>query len=106
MSNKKKIHYRYLKGEKFMYFLVVLLIIAIPTVNIFTKALLSKTIIETENIQDKINKQENINEGLSMQKDELVSMENIQKVASEYGLSYRSDNIVKVTYDEEINSEN
>ncbi len=100
-NNKKKVRYRFLKGEKLMYLLILALIIAIPTVNIFTKALLSKTNIEAEKLQNKIAEQENINEGLTMQKDELVSMENIQKVASEYGLSYRSDNIVKVTEEEE-----
>lgn len=80
-----------------MYALVVMLIMAIPVVNVFTKALLSKTNIETEKLENKIAEQENINESLAMQKDELVSMENIQKIAEEYGLSYRSDNIVKVT---------
>ncbi len=94
-KNKPKL--KFLKGEKFMYALVVMLIMAIPVVNVFTKALLSKTNIETEKLENKIAEQENINESLAMQKDELVSMENIQKIAEEYGLSYRSDNIVKVT---------
>lgn len=94
-KNKPKL--KFLKGEKFMYVLVIMLIMAIPVVNVFTKALLSKTNIETEKLENKIAEQENINESLAMQKDELVSMENIQKIAEEYGLSYRSDNIVKVT---------
>ena len=84
-----------------MYVLALLLLIAIPVSNIFTKALLSQTNVETEKLQEKIAKQEDINEGLEMQKDELVSMENIQKIAEEYGLSYRSDNIVKVSYENE-----
>ncbi len=99
--NKKKTRLKFLKGEKLMYVLTLLLLISIPVANIFTKALLSKTTIETEKLQNKIAKQEDINEGLVMQKDELVSMENIQKIAEEYGLSYRSDNIVKVPYDSE-----
>ncbi len=99
--SKKQPKLKFLKGEKFMYVLTLLLLIAIPVSNIFTKALLSKTNVETEKLEEKIAKQEDINEGLEMQKDELVSMENIQKIAEEYGLSYRSDNIVKVTYSEE-----
>lgn len=99
--SKKKPKLKFLKGEKLMYVLALLLLIAIPVSNIFTKALLSQTNVETEKLQEKIAKQEDINEGLEMQKDELVSMENIQKIAEEYGLSYRSDNIVKVSYENE-----
>ncbi len=99
--NRKKTKLKFLKGEKFMYVITLLLLLAIPVSNIFTKALLSKTNVETEKLEEKIAKQEDVNEGLEMQKDELVSMENIQKIAEEYGLSYRSDNIVKVTYSEE-----
>ena len=80
-----------------MYVLLAFLIISIPTVNVFSKALLSETNIKTEKLKSKIEKQENVNESLEMQIDELVSMENIQKIASLYGLSYRSDNIVSAS---------
>ncbi len=96
MSKKKSKRLKLLKGEKFMYVVLVFLIISIPTVNVFTKALLSETNIKTEKLKSKIEKQESTNESLEMQIDELVSMENIQKIAEEYGLSYISDNIVKV----------
>ena len=79
-----------------MYFILVFLVLSIPTANVFSKALLSQTNIETEKLKSKIEKQESTNESLEMQIDELVSMENIQKVAAMYGLSYNSDNIVKV----------
>ena len=96
MARKKMKRLKLLKGEKFMYVLLVFLLISIPTANVFSKALLSQTNIETEKLKSKIEKQENTNESLEMQIDELVSMENIQKIASLYGLSYNSDNIVKV----------
>jgi len=80
-----------------MYVLLAFLIISIPTVNVFSKALLSETNIKTEKLKSKIEKQEDANESLEMQIDELVSMENIQKIAQEYGLSYISDNIVNVS---------
>jgi len=94
-GNKKRL--KLLKGEIFMYFILIALIISIPTVNVFSKALLSETNIKTEKLKSKIEKQENVNESLEMQIDELVSMENIQKIASLYGLSYRSDNIVSAS---------
>jgi len=94
-KNKKKL--KLLKGEKFMYFLVLLLIIAIPVLNVFSSSLVSETNIKTEKLKSKIEKQENTNESLQMQINELVSMENIQKIAEEYGLSYISDNIIKVS---------
>ncbi|MBQ7030905.1 MAG: cell division protein FtsL [Bacilli bacterium] len=96
MKSKKQKKLKLLKGEKFMYVLLVFLIISIPTVNVFSKALLSETNIKAEKLKSKIEKQENANESLEMQINELVSMENIQKIADAYGLSYISDNIVKV----------
>jgi cell division protein FtsL len=95
MSKKKK-RLKLLKGEKFMYVLLLFLVIAIPVANVFSKALVSETNIKTEKLKSKIERQENNNESLEMQINELVSMENIQKIAEEYGLSYISDNIIKV----------
>jgi len=100
MKKKKHKRLKLLKGEKFMYLLLVFLIISIPTVNVFSKALLSETNIKAEKLKSKIEKQENTNESLEMQIDELVSMENIHKIAEQYGLSYISDNIVNVSESE------
>lgn len=94
MTKRKRL--KLLKGEKLMYFLLVLLLISVPVINIFSKALVSETNIKVEKMKNKIERQQNTNESLQMQVNELVSMENIQKVASLYGLSYISDNIVKV----------
>lgn len=93
-NNKKKL--KLLKGEKFMYLLLLFLAISIPVVNVFSKALVSETNIKNEKLKSKIAKQESANESLEMQINELVSMENIQKIADEYGLSYISDNIINV----------
>lgn len=94
-KNSKKI--RFLKGEKIMYFVIVLLMLLIPISNVFTKALLSKSNIEVEKIKSKIDKQTSTNESLSMQINELASLENIQEVASKYGLSYINDNIKTIS---------
>jgi cell division protein FtsL len=76
-----------------MYFLLLFLVLAIPVVNVFSKSLLSKTNIEVERLEKKINKQKSTNEALSMQINELASLDNIQAVASQYGLSYNNSNI-------------
>ena len=94
-KNSKKI--RFLKGEKVMYFVIVLLMLLIPISNVFTKALLSESNIEVEKIKSKIDKQTSTNESLSMQINELASLENIQEVASKYGLSYINDNIKTIS---------
>ena len=85
-----------LRGEKFMYVLIVLALIAFPISTVFTKAVLSETNISLEQMRSKIETQEGINESLSMQVDELASLDKIQEVASEKGLTYNNDNIKNV----------
>ena len=46
-----------------------------------------------EQLRSKVSSQEDVNESLSMQVDELASLDKIQEVASEKGLSYNNDNI-------------
>ena len=99
IRNKTK-KLKLLKGEKFMYFLLLLILIAIPVVNVFSKSLVSKTNIEVEKLQNKINKQKNTNESLSMQINELASLDNIENIAHQYGLSYNNSNIKTVTVEE------
>ena len=95
-KNKKTKKLKLLKGENLMYDILVLLVVLIPIANVFTQALLSETNIRVEKIESKIKKQTATNESLAMQIDELVSIDNIQKVADLYGLSYNSDNIATV----------
>ena len=93
---KKNKKLKLLKGEKAMYILLVILLLAIPMFNVFTSSLLSETNNEVEKITKNIEKQELVNQGLSMQIDELASLENIQSVAENYGLSYNNSNIKSV----------
>ena len=85
-----------LRGEKFMYVLIVLALIAFPISTVFTKAVLSETNISLEQMKSKIETQEGINESLSMQVDELASLDKIQEVATSQGLTYNNDNIKNV----------
>lgn len=75
---KKSKKVKLLKGEKMMYALLVFLLLVIPIFNVFTSSLLSETNNEVEKITKNIERQELVNQGLSMQIDELASLENIQ----------------------------
>ena len=90
-TNGKKI--TIVKGEKILYFLLFLLVVAVPISNVFTKAVVSESNIEVEQLKSKITKQSNLNESLSMQINELASLDKIQEVAKEAGLTYNNDNI-------------
>ncbi len=98
MRTKKVKRVKFLKGEKFMFFLIVFLgLIVMPSAWVYTKALLSESNIDLERIKNKINKQTNTNEALGMQIDELASIDNIQDIASKSGLSYNNSNIKTIS---------
>ncbi len=92
-KNNKGKKFRIVRGEKLLYSLLFLLAVAVPISNVFTKALLSESNIEVEQLKNKIATQENLNESLSMQINELASLDKIQEVAKESGLSYNYDNL-------------
>lgn len=93
---KKSKKIKLLKGEKAMYVLLLFLLITIPVFNVFTSSMLSETNNEVEKITKNIERQELTNQGLSMQIDELASLENIQTIAENHGLSYNNSNIKTV----------
>lgn len=93
---KKSKKVKLLKGEKAMYVLLLFLLITIPIFNVFTSSMLSETNNEVEKITKNIERQELTNQGLSMQIDELASLENIQTIAENHGLSYNNSNIKTV----------
>ena len=93
MASKNGRKIKLLKGEKFMYGILVCLLLAIPMFSVYTSSLLSETNNEVEKLKSNIDSQELVNQSLAMQVDELASLENIQKIAEEFGLSYINDNI-------------
>ncbi len=98
MRTKRVKRIKLLKGEKMMAVLVIFLsLVVMPTSWVYTKALLSETSIELEQINSKIDSQNDTNEALSMQIDELASIENIQSIASDSGLSYNNSNIKNIS---------
>jgi cell division protein FtsL len=81
------------KGEKFLFFMLFVMLIATPVLIVFSKATLTKSNIEVERLESKIDKQVGLNESLYMKINELASLDNIQDVAKASGLSYNNDNI-------------
>ena len=77
-----------------MISILVIMVLATPIIIVFSNSVLSKTNIEVQKMQNKIERQETINESLTMKINELASLSNIQDVAKEHGLSYNNDNII------------
>ena len=90
---------RRLKKEAFMWLVIAVLLLAIPICEVYVKAKLSESNIALEEIREKINEQEGINESLRMEINELASLDKIQEVANEIGLTYNNSN-VKVVINE------
>lgn len=82
--------------EKLVITVLFLLGIFVPVSIVFSQATLSKSNIEVEKLKNKVDKQVNSNQSLSMQVDELASLSNIQDIAKSYGLSYNNDNIIVI----------
>lgn len=95
-KRKKKQTFR---GEKVLLLLIGLLFIANVFGSSFSMALISKTNFEVESMRKKVSKQENINESLQMKINELASFDNVETVASTYGLGYNNSNIRTITED-------
>lgn len=93
---KRKVVQKKSHGERLLTFLIVLAIIAFPICTVFTKATLSETNIDVEQMKSKIETQEGINDSLNAQVDELASLDKIQEVATEKGMSYNNYNIKNI----------
>ncbi len=97
MPRNKGKRLKFLKGEKLMLSLIlVLAVLIIPLSKVYTASLVTKTNLDVEVLKKDITKQQEKNESLSMQIDELASLDNIQAVAKEYGLSYNDTNILSI----------
>ena len=84
------------KGERFLFTILLFLVIAFPLCEVSSKAMLSKTNIEVESIKQKVSNQEKRNESLSMKINELASLDKVQSVATKLGLEYNNNNIKTV----------
>ena len=63
-TKKKKMK---LKSEGFLFIVLGLILLAIPIVNVYTKAILSESNIDLERVRSDIENQENLNSSLKME---------------------------------------
>ena len=79
--------------ERLIYTFLFVMLLSTPFVLVFSQATLSKINFEVEKTKTEIKLQEKKNESLTMKVNELASLEKIQEVAKEQGLSYNNNNI-------------
>ncbi|MDY3935021.1 MAG: hypothetical protein SOZ11_05805 [Bacilli bacterium] len=95
MKKKKKIDAK-LKLEKRIYktfvFITIFLIVGI----IYSKATLAKINLEIQDLSGTIKEETEDNQSLAMRINEMVSLEKIQQVSDELGLTYNNKNIKTV----------
>lgn len=84
------------KFERLIYTFAIVLAISAPITIVFSKATLSQINFEVEKKKKEIATQTKTNESLSMKINELASLDKIQEVAKEAGLSYNNNNIKTV----------
>ncbi len=93
---KKKKKKGLTKLERFIcktgIFMTIVLLIGI----VFTSATISKMNIELQKKNNEVEVQVNTNESLAMKINEMASLENIQVVSKNLGLSYNNENIFTV----------
>ena len=103
MGSKKKVERKkkMFEQERTYWLIIALILFAIPVANVYTKAILSETNIELEEMKVKTQKQQNTNDSLKMTISELASLDKIQIVAQEEGLHYINENIIVVKENKE-----
>lgn len=94
-KNKKRTS----KFDKIMFRSLTTLSIILVLSIVFSQISLSKVNLEVEKLKIKVNDQENVNQSLSMKINEMASLENINNISSELGLSYNNENIKTIEGD-------
>ena len=93
-KTRKRVKIRFI--DRLITTLIVILVVSSPIVVVYSKSVLSKSNIELERMKSKIEKQETMNESISMKINEIASLSNNQDIAKDYGLTYQNDNIIVV----------
>ena len=84
------------KFHKLLYVFAITLTVSLPVTVVFSKAALSEINFQVEKQKKEIKLQTKKNESLSMKINELASLDKIQEVAKDEGLSYNNNNIKTV----------
>ena len=89
-NRKKK---RFTKLERFLYKSSFVMMFFLVLGIVFTSASVSKLNIELQEMSMEVESQEDTNQSLAMKINEMASLENIQIISKNLGLSYNNDNI-------------
>ena len=85
------------KLEKFIYKSFVLTTVILVVGIIYSRAALGKINLEVQELSDIIKNESEDNQSLVMKINEMVSLDKIQEVSGELGLTYNNENIKSVT---------
>ena len=91
MPKRKKLKLN--KFERLLLTFTIILVLSFPIVCLFSKSTLSKINYENEKLKSKIETEEKENLALQMKINELASLENLETIAKEMGLSYNNSSI-------------
>ncbi len=86
---KKKIT----KLESFLYKVGSVIVIALIVGIVLAQTALAKVNLEVQYLKNEVEEKENTNTSLSMKINEMASLENVEAVSKDEGLSYNSENI-------------
>ena len=89
-AKKKK---RITKLESFLYEVSAGIAIFLIVGIVFGQTALAQINLEVQYLKSEVEDAENVNTGLAMKINEMASLENIEEVSEEEGLTYNSDNI-------------
>ncbi len=96
MARKKRI--RFTKGEVLLYSVGFLCLFASIVSRIFFSAGITNLNMNIQKQTNNIEKQQKVNESLSMKVNELTAFDKVKDVASDMGLAYNNDSIVIIDY--------
>ena len=84
------------KTEKAIYKFFCMTMVVLVVGIIYSRATLGKINLEVQKLNDIIKEESEDNQSLVMKINEMVSLDKIQAVSSELGLTYNNDNIKSV----------
>ena len=94
---KRKNKKGFVKLEKMIYKYFVLTTVILVVGIIYSRATLGKINLEVQELSGIIKNESEDNQSLVMKINEMVSLDKIQQVSTQLGLTYNNDNIKSVT---------
>ncbi len=85
------------RREKVLYRMFVISTIFLVLGIIYSRAMMSKINLEIQELSDTIKEETDDNQSLAMKINEMVSLDKIQEVSHEQGLTYNNENIKSVS---------